>query len=225
MGKVIQLRNVYKTYIGRNYKVNALNGIDLTIPSSQYVSLIGKSGSGKSSLIKIIGMLDFEYDGEYLFKQRKVENHSDQIISDYRKKIGYVFQDFQLIDRYTVKKNIEIASVIKLGKLDLEAVHDSLVKVGMEEKKDSYPDELSGGQKQRVAIARAMVSKPDIIIADEPTGAIDEANTKEVLRLLQEIHETSNTTIIVVTHDKDVASTAQRIIELRDGRVESDIFC
>lgn len=222
---MIQLRDIHKTYIGRNYEVNALNGIDITIPDSQYVSLVGKSGSGKSSLIKIIGMLDFDYEGEYTFKQKKVENDSDQIISNFRKKIGYVFQDFQLINRYTVQKNVEIASVIKLGKLDLEAVHDSLRRVGMEDKKDSYPDELSGGQKQRVAIARAMVAKPSIIIADEPTGAIDEENTKGILRLLQDIHETSNTTIIVVTHDKDVALTAQRIIELRDGRVESDIFC
>jgi putative ABC transport system ATP-binding protein len=222
---VIQLRDIYKTYIGRNYEVNALNGIDITIPDSQYVSLVGKSGSGKSSLIKIIGMLDFDYEGEYIFKQKKVENSSDQIISNYRKKIGYVFQDFQLINRYTVQKNVEIASVIKLGKLDIEAVHNALRRVGMEDKKDSYPDELSGGQKQRVAIARAMVSNPDIMIADEPTGAIDEENTKGILRLLQNIHEASNTTIIVVTHDKDVASTAQRIIELRDGRVESDLFC
>ncbi|MGX6443819.1 ABC transporter ATP-binding protein [Neobacillus sp. K501] len=222
---MIQLRDIYKTYIGRNYEVKALNGIDITIPDSQYVSLVGKSGSGKSSLIKVIGMLDFDYEGEYIFKQKKVENDSDQIISNYRKKIGYVFQDFQLINRYTVQKNVEIASVIKLGKLDLEAVDDALRRVGMEDKKDSYPDELSGGQKQRVAIARAMVSNPDIMIADEPTGAIDEENTKGILRLLQNIHEASNTTIIVVTHDKDVALTAQRIIELRDGRVESDLFC
>ncbi|MDQ0231662.1 ABC transporter ATP-binding protein [Metabacillus malikii] len=223
---MIQLKEVFKTYTGRNYKVNALNGIDITIPNAQYVSLVGKSGSGKSSLIKIIGLLDFDYRGEYIFQEKRLEQHfNDQIISNYRKRIGYVFQDFQLIDRYTVQKNIEIASVIKLGKLDTVAVENSLRKVGMLEKKDSYPDELSGGQKQRVAIARAMVSNPEIIIADEPTGAVDEANTKGILKLLEEIHDTFNTTIIIVTHDKDVALSAQRIIELRDGRVKSDIFC
>lgn len=221
---MIELRNVCKTYKGRNYKVKALNGIDLLIPSSQYVSIVGKSGSGKSSLIKILGMLDFEYDGEYIFKEEKIGSYSDKIISNYRKKIGYVYQDFQLIDRYTVQKNIEIACVIKLGKLDLDVVHNTLKKVGMEGKKDSYPDELSGGQKQRVAIARAMVSIPDIIIADEPTGAIDEENTKSILKLLQEIHENTNTTIIIVTHDKEVALKAERIIELKDGRVESDLL-
>ena len=220
--KLIKLQNVYKTYKGRNFLVEALNDINLEIDSGSYCSIVGKSGSGKSSLLKIIGLLDFDYEGDYLVFNSKLKKNNDSVVSKHRRKIGFVFQDFQLINRYTVQKNLETASVIKLGYVDKKRIDEVLSEVEMSSKAESYPDELSGGQKQRISIARAMLAKPDLLIADEPTGAIDEENTKNILNLIDRLHKDSATTIIIVTHDMDVAQRADRIIELRDGVITND---
>lgn len=219
---LIKLNNVCKTYSGRNFSVNALKGINLHIDLGSYCSIIGKSGSGKSSLLKIIGLLDLKYNGEYSISQKNMNLNSDKELSYYRKKIGFVFQDFQLINRYTVKKNMEVASIIKFGNVNNSAIETSLDSVGMLAKSESYPDELSGGQKQRVAIARAIMAAPELLIADEPTGAVDEENTSNILTIIDEIHQMSSTTIIVVTHDIDVAKRADRVIELREGIITND---
>lgn len=218
----IKLQNINKTYKGRNFLVEALKNINIEFDLGSYCSIVGKSGSGKSSLLKIIGLLDFDYEGTYLFFDKQLRRKKDTIISKNRRKIGFVFQDFQLINRYTVQKNLETASVIKLGYVDNERINEMLEAVEMSSKCNSYPDELSGGQKQRVSIARAMVGKPDLLIADEPTGAIDEENTKNVLAIIDKLHKDTNTTIIIVTHDMDVAQRSDRIIELRDGVISND---
>lgn len=218
----IKLQNVYKTYKGRNFLVEALKNINLEIDVGSYCSIVGKSGSGKSSLLKIIGLLDFDYDGTYVLFDNQLRRNKDAVVSKRRRKIGFVFQDFQLINRYTVQKNLETTSVIKLGYVDKERISEVLEEVEMSSKAESYPDELSGGQKQRISIARAMLAKPDLLIADEPTGAIDEENTENILALIDKLHKDTNTTIIIVTHDMDVAQRADRIIELRDGVISND---
>lgn len=218
----IRLQNICKTYKGRNFAVEALKNINLEICPGSYCSIIGKSGSGKSSLLKIVGLMDFDYDGVYVFYDHEVSRHKDAIVSKYRKKIGFVFQDFQLIHRHTVQRNLETASVIKLGYVDKARIQEVLEQVGMASKAESYPDELSGGQKQRVSIARAMLAKPELLIADEPTGAIDEENTENILSLIDKLHQETETTILVVTHDMDVAQRADRVIELRDGVILND---
>jgi putative ABC transport system ATP-binding protein len=152
----------------------------------------------------------------------QLRRNKDAVVSKHRRKIGFVFQDFQLINRYTVQKNLETASVIKLGYVDKERISEVLEEVEMSSKAESYPDELSGGQKQRISIARAMLAKPDLLIADEPTGAIDEENTENILAIIDKLHKDTNTTIIIVTHDMDVAQRADRIIELRDGVISND---
>lgn len=202
--------------------VEALKDINLEIDAGSYCSIVGKSGSGKSSLLKIIGLLDFHYEGTYVLFDNQLKHNRDTVISKHRRKIGFVFQDFQLINRYTVQKNLETASVIKLGYVDKERISEVLEAVEMSSKAESYPDELSGGQKQRISIARAMLAKPDLFIADEPTGAIDEENTENILALIDKLHKDTETTIIIVTHDMDVAQRADRIIELRDGVISND---
>lgn len=219
---LIRLCDIQKEYKGRNELCKALNGVSLHIPKSQYISIVGKSGSGKSTLLKIIGMMDFDYEGSFLFNDEQVEKMNDLTISNIRKKIGFIFQDFQLIDRFTIRKNMEIASIIKQNKANKDEIEKLLKMVGMLDKMDNYPDELSGGQKQRVAIARAMLANPSLVIADEPTGAVDKENAKYIMDFLDEIHNTSKATIVLVTHDLDIAKRANRQIVLGGGAILSD---
>lgn len=219
---MIKLCDIKKEYRGRNELCKAINGISLHIPRTQYISIVGKSGSGKSTLLKIIGMMDFDYDGSFLFNGKQVEDMNDSTISNIRKSIGFIFQDFQLIDRFTIRKNMEIASIIKQNKADKDEIQKLLTMVGMADKLDNYPDELSGGQKQRVAIARAMIASPSLIIADEPTGAVDKENAEYIMDILDEIHNITKATIVLVTHDLDIAKRANRQITLGGGVILSD---
>lgn len=219
---MIKLDHISKQYEGRNIICKALHDISLHIPKSQYVSIVGKSGSGKSTLLKIIGLMDLDYQGQYLFMDQSVQKINDITLSEMRRKVGFIFQDFQLIERYTVLKNLEIASNIKQNKVNHKDIIEQLEKVGMADKQNSYPDELSGGQKQRVAIARAMLAKPEIIIADEPTGAVDAENARIIMDIIKDIHEQDNTTIVLVTHDTEIAKRAYRQIELKDGVIIRD---
>lgn len=219
---MIKLVDVQKEYVGRNFSCKALEGISLIIPKSQYVSIVGKSGSGKSTLLKIIGLMDLDYEGQFLFNNYPVKKMRDSMISNMRKKIGFIFQDFQLVDRFTVRKNMEISCVVKQNKVYPDEIIESLTMVGMQDKLDSYPDELSGGQKQRVAIARAMLAKPELIIADEPTGAVDRENAGYIMNIIDEIQQREKTTIVLVTHDREIANRAHRQIELEDGVIVRD---
>lgn len=216
---MIQLKNINKKYIGRNFEVNALKNISLKIEKSEFVSIIGKSGSGKSTLIKIIGLLDNDFLGEYLFNNENIKEKNDNNITMIRRNIGFIFQDFKLISRYNVYKNIEISYIIKYNKINKDKILQVIKDVGLLDKIYSFPDELSGGQKQRVSIARALVTDPELIIADEPTGALDEITSKEILDILININKLGKT-IILVTHDMDIAKRAKRVITIINGEIK-----
>lgn len=210
---MIELRGVSKRYIGRNFEVPALHDLTLTITDGEYVSIIGRSGSGKSTLMKIIGLLDFDYEGSYRWQGADVRGAGDAVISAARRGIGYIFQDFQLVQRYSVRRNLELAMVIRHGAFSPAEIADALDAVGLGGKAGSFPDELSGGQKQRVAIARAMLGHPRLIVADEPTGALDASTAATIMGLLADIHVRQGCTLLVVTHDEQVAAGAARTVE------------
>ena len=216
---MIKLKNVEKKYFARNYELDALKNINLEILKSEFLAIVGKSGSGKSTLIKIIGMLDSEFQGSYEFDNIFIQDQNDNNITVMRRNIGFIFQDFQLINRYSIYKNVELAYVIKYKQTNKQKILKVLCDVGLSDRITSYPDELSGGQKQRVSIARALVTNPNVIIADEPTGALDEKTSTEIMDLLLGINKLG-TTIILVTHDNDIAQKASRIVRIVDGEIE-----
>lgn len=216
----IVLENVNKYYKVGKEKLHVLKDLNLEIESGEFIMIMGKSGSGKTTMLNILGFLDKLDEGKYYFDGTDVSNLSENKRSEYRAKyVGYVFQQFNLIDTLTVSQNIEIP-LIYSGVRDKnkrkELVAKRLKEVGLEDKALSYPNHLSGGQQQRIAIARALVNNPKIILADEPTGALDSETGKEIMRLLTELNE-SGTTIIMVTHDHDMTKYASRVISLKDG--------
>jgi putative ABC transport system ATP-binding protein len=221
---LIHLQNIGKVYRGRNFEVRALQGVNLDVPPGQFLSIIGKSGSGKSSLLKIIGLLDLDYNGLYRFDDADYRTETDAVVTRARKRIGYIFQDFQLVGRYTILKNLQVAGVLREGAVQSDEILEYLDRVGLADKASSYPDELSGGQKQRAAIARALIGRPRLIIADEPTGSLDSATAGEVLRLLEDVYLTLGCTLLLVTHDREIADHAERTIELAAGKVAREIF-
>ena len=215
---MIKLENVSKRYKGRNFQLTALKDINISINKSEFVAIVGKSGSGKSTLIKIIGLLDSDFQGRYNFDGEVVNGCNDGKLTLMRRDIGFIFQDFQIITRYNVYKNVELSYVIKYKKINKKKILEIIDKVGLIDKINSYPEELSGGQKQRVAIARALVTNPKLIIADEPTGALDETTTQEILNIIMDINK-QGTTVIFVTHDNDIAKKVDRILQLKNGEI------
>ncbi|MBR6196531.1 MAG: ABC transporter ATP-binding protein [Bacteroidaceae bacterium] len=217
---MIHLRNINKTY-NNGTPLHVLKGIDLDIKKGEFVAIMGASGSGKSTLLNILGILDNYDEGEYILADTLIKNLSETKAADYRNRlIGFIFQSFNLISFKDAVENVALplfyqgVSRRKRNALALEY----LDKVGLKDWAHHYPNELSGGQKQRVAIARALITQPKIILADEPTGALDSKTTIEVLDLLDELHR-QGMTIIVVTHELDVGKRADRIINIIDGQV------
>jgi len=219
---VIQATQLTKTYRMGSMQVNALNGLSLQIATGEVVAIMGPSGSGKSTLMNILGCLDRPSSGEYILDGEPAARlRDDQLASIRNRKIGFVFQSFNLLPRASALANVELplryAGVNGKRKEQAKA---ALEAVGLGDRMHHKPTELSGGQQQRVAIARALVNDPAILMADEPTGALDSRTGKEIMDLLLEINRERGTTVILVTHDPNVAARARRTIRLRDGQVE-----
>ena len=217
---MIEIKELTKTYNSGEAKVNALRGITETIKDGENVAVIGKSGSGKSTLLNIIGGMDYPTSGQVYVDGENIVGYKEKQLSEYRlKKIGFIFQFFHLIPILTVKENILLPLIIDQKAPDMEYFNELAATLGLEEKLGSFPNQLSGGQKQRVAIGRAMIHKPSVILADEPTGNLDQTTSKEILDLLLKCSSEYNQTLVIVTHDKEVASQCGRIIEIADGRI------
>jgi len=221
---LIDIQNLTKDYRMDSVEVAALRGIDLQIAHNEFVAIMGPSGSGKSTLMNILGCLDTPTSGTYRFNQIDVTGLDDDDLSDIRNKhIGFIFQSFNLLPRMTALENVELpimyAGIDKLTRLDMS--RQALEKVGLADRMRHRPTELSGGQRQRVAIARALVNSPGIILADEPTGALDTASSIEIMDMFRQLHAEGNT-ILVITHERDIAACCKRIILIRDGLITSD---
>lgn len=224
---LISLKNIQKTYFMGDISLPVLKGITLNVERGEMVALTGVSGSGKSTLMNILGCLDRPTSGEYWLDGREISKLDNDGRADVRnKKIGFVFQNFNLLARTTALENV----IMPLGytaahlseKKMLEMGKAMLERVGLADRMDHEPSRLSGGQQQRVAIARALVNKPQIVFADEPTGNLDTKMSEEILRIFNEINEKDGVTIVLVTHEMDVAQSAKRIIKLKDGEISSD---
>jgi putative ABC transport system ATP-binding protein len=221
---LIRMENVWRTYKMGHEEVHALRGIDLVIHPNEYVAIIGPSGSGKSTLMNIIGCLDTPTAGRYWLNGRLVTEMDDDELAYIRnREIGFVFQLFNLLPRATALHNVELPLIYAgvPAKERLERARRALEMVDLGDRMHHRPNELSGGQRQRVAIARALVNRPSILLADEPTGALDSKTGAEIMALFDRLHARGNT-IIIVTHEPEVAAHAHRIIHIRDGRIERE---
>ncbi|MDO6355497.1 ABC transporter ATP-binding protein [Caloramator sp. CAR-1] len=221
---IIEMKNISKAYRIGNKDYIAIRNINLKIKKGEFVAIIGPSGAGKTTLMNIIGCLDTPSEGEYILDGIEITKCRDDKLAEIRnKKIGFIFQTYNLLPRLNVYENIELP-LIYMGldsKESKKRVIEAIEKVGLETHINHKPSELSGGQMQRVAIARALVSNPSILLADEPTGALDSKTGSEILKLLQKLNNVGHT-IVLITHDKDIAKEARRIITIRDGIITSD---
>ena len=223
---LIDMKNIVKRYyIGEPNELEILHGIDVEIYEGEFVAIVGESGSGKSTLMNIIGALDKPTEGEYYLDGINVRNASEKDMNNIRnQKIGFVFQNFNLIGRTSALKNVELPMLYAgiSSKKRTERAIELLKKVGMEERCNHQPNELSGGQKQRVAIARSLANDPSIILADEPTGALDSETSRIVMDIFHELNINQKKTIILITHSKELAEECPRVITIKDGRIIDD---
>lgn len=221
---LIETRDLWKTYVMGDEEIHALRGVNISIERGEYVAIMGPSGSGKSTLMNLIGCLDTPSKGSYLLNDKEVAAMNDDELARIRnEEIGFVFQTFNLLPRATALHNVELPLVYAgvAAKARQERARQALEKVELTQRASHRPNELSGGQRQRVAIARALVNNPSILLADEPTGNLDSKTGTEIMGVFARLHETGNT-IIVVTHEADIAAYAHRVISIRDGQVEKD---
>ena len=222
---LIELNNVYKIYgEGLESEVRALDGVSLSIEKGEFVAIVGQSGSGKSTMMKVLGCLDIPTRGDYHLNGVDVRELSDRELSAIRnKEIGFIFQQYNLIQNLTVLENVELPLIYQGVNMDdrREMAMEALERVGLAGRVKHKPTEMSGGQQQRVAIARAIATHPPIIMADEPTGALDSKTGLEVLGFLQQLNK-EGTTIILITHDNSIAATARRVVRLTDGKIVED---
>jgi putative ABC transport system ATP-binding protein len=220
---LIRLEQVTKTYRMGKVEVHALRGIDLEVGEGEFVAIMGASGSGKSTLMNIIGCLDVPSSGRYLLDGTDVAGlNDDQLATIRNRKIGFVFQSFNLIPRTTALHNVEMPLIYAGAARRRERSVAALEAVGLADRAGHSPTELSGGQQQRAAIARALVTDPAILLADEPTGNLDSVSSAEIMNLLTRLNTEQCRTIVLITHEHDVAEFAQRVVELRDGLILSD---
>lgn len=221
---LISMNNIWKTYQMGNEELHALRGVSFDVKKGEYLAIIGPSGSGKSTLMNLIGCLDSPSKGQYWINGNQVADMTDDELARIRnKEIGFVFQTFNLLARATALHNVELPLIyagMKSAERD-EKARAALASVELGDRVMHKPNELSGGQRQRVAIARALVNHPSILLADEPTGALDTKTSYEIMALFEKLHEEGNT-IILVTHEPDIAERAHRVITIRDGVIEKD---
>ncbi|MBD9010454.1 MAG: ABC transporter ATP-binding protein [Clostridiales bacterium] len=224
MAPLIEFKDIYKIYHMGDTEVHAIDGISLSVYKGEFVAIVGQSGSGKSTCMNIIGCLDVPTSGQYFLDGRDVSQMNDDEQAEIRnKKLGFIFQQYNLITKLNVLQNVELP-LLYAGLSEKEQEERALVsleRVGLREKAKNMPAQLSGGQQQRVSIARALAGDPSIILADEPTGALDSRTGKEVLGFLKQLHKEGNT-IVLITHDNTIAAQAERVIRIQDGRVVYD---
>lgn len=225
MAKLIELRDVYKIYgEGLESEVRALDGVSLDIEKGEFVAVVGQSGSGKSTMMNVLGCLDIPTRGDYFLDGVDVRELSDKELSRIRnKQIGFIFQQYNLIQNLTVLENVELPLIYQgIDPIDRrELAMEALGRVGLADRAQHRPTQMSGGQQQRVAIARAISTHPPIIMADEPTGALDSRTGHEVLGFLQQLNK-EGSTVILITHDNGIAATARRIVRIADGKIIED---
>lgn len=218
---LIELTDIYKIYQMGSEEVRANDGITLTINRGEFVAIVGKSGSGKSTLMNIIGALDVPSSGSYLLGGEDVDQMSDDQLADIRNRmIGFIFQQYNLLSKSNLLENVELP--LLYAKVGMEErrrrAMESLERVGLADKWRNYPNQLSGGQQQRVSIARALAGNPSLILADEPTGALDSRTSRDVLDFLKELNKEGNT-IVMITHDSSIALEAKRVVRIHDGKI------
>ena len=221
---LIEIKNLIKNYSLGEIEIPALNNINLKIDKNEYVAIMGPSGSGKSTLMNILGCLDTPSSGHYYFNDVDVSILDDDALSIMRnKEIGFIFQNFNLLPRLNSLQNVELPLIYSATPAQerRKRAIKALGRVGLADRMDHKPSELSGGQRQRVAIARALVTNPGILLADEPTGALDSRTGEDIMRLFQELHREGNT-IILITHEQEIANHADRNIFIKDGKIHSD---
>ena len=224
MASIIEVIALTRSIATPTHRVDILRGIDIAIPRGQFVAIMGPSGSGKSTLLGLLAGLDSSTSGKILLDGEDITGFSEDRMAEARgRKIGFVFQSFQLIPTLTAEENVLLpAELAGAGRDVIERGRELLRRVGLGERMDHYPVQLSGGEQQRVALARAFITKPPILLADEPTGNLDGVNGKAILELLLDLNRREGTTLVLVTHDAELASYADRVITLRDGLVQSD---
>jgi putative ABC transport system ATP-binding protein len=220
--ELIRLENVTKVYRMGEVEVYALNGVSISIEQGEMLSIVGTSGSGKSTLLNLLGCLDRPTSGRYMLDGLDASRLNDNKLAELRsKKFGFVFQDFNLLSRASALSNVELPLIYSGGRNKHVKAMEALERVGLGKRAKHKPTELSGGEQQRVAIARALVNDPSLILADEPTGNLDSASTKEIISIFRQLHQ-DGITVVIVTHESDIAEKTQRIIRLLDGKVASD---
>ncbi|WP_310832268.1 ABC transporter ATP-binding protein [Paenibacillus pedocola] len=221
---LIQVENMIHSYVMAGETMTILKGLSFTIEYGEFVAIIGPSGSGKSTLMNMLGCLDVANEGDYYLDGQEIRKLSDNKLAQIRnEKIGFIFQNFNLLPKLSAVENVELPLIYRgiSHRERREIARNALIRVGLEERIDHRPAELSGGQQQRVAIARALAGTPPILLADEPTGALDSKTGKEVLQMIKELNEQGHT-IILITHDLEIAEQAKRIIRIQDGSLVED---
>ena len=221
MAHLIELKDAYKIYNPGENEVRALDGVDLCIDRGEFVAIVGQSGSGKSTLMNMLGLLDVVSSGTYILNGKDIQDMDDDELSAIRnREIGFIFQGFNLIPSLTAKGNVELPLIYRGMKQEErdKLATEALTRVGLEKRMNHLPSQMSGGQQQRVAIARAVAAKPPVILADEPTGNLDSASGKEVMRIINELWSEGRT-IILITHDDKIAAKAHRVIRISDGKI------
>lgn len=221
--EILRVENLTKTYGEGENKVEALKNINLLINKGEFVAIIGASGSGKSTLLHLLGGLDRPTTGKVVIGEKSIYDYNDNELSIFRRrKIGFIFQFFNLIPVLDVEENIELPVILDNEKADKEYLDEIINILNLNERRTHLPSELSGGQQQRVSIGRALINKPSIILADEPTGNLDSKNTRDVIDLLKFTAKKFNQTLILITHDTNIATMADRVITIDDGKIVND---